>query len=142
MFDNIGGKDKHAKIKICKYSVSNIFRPLWIVLSFFLLFFFGHICHNFPCIYSFVNLFYTAWSIYRLACQRPGCEDDCPKNIGCFTHDTTTNNRFDIDIQCWDAYGSTVSSTFTMNLQDNTPPSFTAASSYILLRKVSLLINY
>ena len=75
-----------------------------------------------------ILIFKTAWSIYRIGCLDLGCEFDCAKNRGCFTYGTTENHEFVFTVNCRDAYGSDVTSTFTLHLEDNQPPYFTADS--------------
>ena len=69
---------------------------------------------------------FAAYSVYRLACQHAKCEDTCPENSGCFSYYRYT--QYVINIRCDDFYGTDVASTITLNIQQNTPPSFTSAS--------------
>ena len=67
----------------------------------------------------------SAWSIQRLACQKPTCGFHCDKGIGCFTYNTTLNQQFVFKIHCWDAYDSDDTEYFTLHLDYNRAPTFT-----------------
>ena len=72
----------------------------------------------------------SAWYIYRESCAYPTCEFNCPENSGCFTY--ARHSQYTFDVTCWDAYGSTASGVFTLNIIDNTPPAFKGLSKFIM----------
>lgn len=71
-------------------------------------------------------LFDTAWSIWRLPCQYPKCEFECPLDSGCFTYDI--HPQYVFTVTCDDAYDSSVTDYFTLYIEDNSPPYLTPAS--------------
>ncbi|XP_053400373.1 protocadherin-like protein [Mercenaria mercenaria] len=82
------------------------------------------------------NYDYDSWFIYKKECNEPncGCIDEnflCDKDIGCLNYNL--NNTYTITIQCSDAYGSSDEETFTLQVTENQPPSFTNTPTNITL---------
>ncbi|KAL4229798.1 hypothetical protein ACF0H5_010189 [Mactra antiquata] len=65
---------------------------------------------------------YDSYSICKHSCSDPGCGFICTAN-GCMNYDL--DNQFIITINCADAYGSSVTESFTLNIQENQPPVWT-----------------
>ncbi|XP_053400374.1 uncharacterized protein LOC128557232 isoform X1 [Mercenaria mercenaria] len=74
------------------------------------------------------NYSYDSWFIYKKVCQDPDCGYIgaaflCTVGIGCLNYDL--DDEYTITIQCSDAYGSSDTETFTLQVTENQPPSFT-----------------
>ncbi|XP_053392014.1 uncharacterized protein LOC128554726 [Mercenaria mercenaria] len=82
------------------------------------------------------NYDYDSWFIYKKECNEPGCGyiDEnflCTVGIGCLNYDL--DDEYTITIQCSDAYGSSDTETFTLQVTENQSPSFTNTPTNITI---------
>ena len=89
-------------------------------------------------------ILFIAWSIWRKPCSYPRCESLCPVDSGCFNHDITS--QYEFTVICRDAYGSDVTDTFELFIDDNSPPYLTTNSKNstgtLSLKQISFGFEY